>query len=456
MHAATARGARAAEGSDRRVAPAGRDGEPARRRRRGVRDGRRAERLRTLNEQLLDVPDGFTSTRSSAPARAAPRRRSTRAASTGARPRRSRSRRSLVEGIPVRLTGQDTERGTFSHRHLVLHDAETGERWTPIQHLADAHGVIRGATTRRSPSTRARLRVRLLGRRAATRSCCGRRSSATSPTARRSSSTSSSSSGLRSGSRRRGLTLLLPHGYEGNGPEHSSARLERFLQLAAQDNIRIANCTTPAQYFHLLRRQALDADRAAARRDDAEGPAAAEGGVLDARRPRRGLVPPGARRPDGRAATRSRGSSSARARSTTTSSATRRAPTRDASPSRGSSSSIRSRSTPSASWSRGYPNLQEIVWAQEEPQNMGAVALDPPPARACGGRRAAALRRPALARVTVARATRRPTGSSRTGSLGTRFLSGRLAFAAAAGGLSRSSGPCLRAAPGELPPLGGR
>src|SRR5216117_1508814 len=55
------------------------------------------------------------------------------------------------------------------------------------------------------------------------------------------------------------LTLLLPHGYEGNGPEHSSARLERFLQLAAQDNIRVANCTTSGQFFHLLRREALDA-----------------------------------------------------------------------------------------------------------------------------------------------------------------------------------------------------
>ena len=55
------------------------------------------------------------------------------------------------------------------------------------------------------------------------------------------------------------LTLLLPHGYEGNGPEHSSAKLERFLQLAAQENIRVANCTNAAQYFHLLRRQALDA-----------------------------------------------------------------------------------------------------------------------------------------------------------------------------------------------------
>src|SRR5262249_59245796 len=65
--------------------------------------------------------------------------------------------------------------------------------------------------------------------------------------------------GLSKGRESTRLTLLLPHGYEGNGPEHSSARLERFLQLAAQENLRIANCTTSAQYFHLLRRQALDA-----------------------------------------------------------------------------------------------------------------------------------------------------------------------------------------------------
>ena len=79
------------------------------------------------------------------------------------------------------------------------------------------------------------------------------------------------------------LTLLLPHGYEGNGPEHSSARLERFLQLGAQENIRIANCTTAAQHFHLLRRQALDATARPLVVMTPKGPAAPPPGVLDAR-----------------------------------------------------------------------------------------------------------------------------------------------------------------------------
>ena len=122
------------------------------------------------------------------------------------------------------------------------------------------------------------------------------------------------------------LTLLLPHGYEGNGPEHSSARLERFLQQGAQDNIRIANCTTAAQFFHLLRRQALDATARPLVVMTPKGLLRLRAGVLDAR----GALASGSFQPvipdhDRRRRTCA-GSSSAAARSTTTSSATARAP----------------------------------------------------------------------------------------------------------------------------------
>ena len=165
------------------------------------------------------------------------------------------------------------------------------------------------------------------------------------------------------------LTLFLPHGYEGNGPEHSSARLERFLQLAADDNMRIANPTTPAQHFHLLRGQAWPA-APPARGDDAEGPAALKDAAstlddlltaLPARDRRPGaadwnedisrLVLCSGKIYYDLSATRARGATS------------RDRPHRAAVP------------VPAAELAEllaGYPELETVVWAQEEPKNMGA------------------------------------------------------------------------------------
>jgi 2-oxoglutarate dehydrogenase E1 component len=217
-----------------------------------------ADRLRELDAQLLRVPDGFVVhpklTRQL-------ERRSEALAASGIDWGQAEALAfaSLVcEGIPVRLTGQDTERGTFSHRHLVLHDAETGERYAPIQHLPDAQASLE---VHNSPLSEY--------------ACLGFEYgySVAAPEALVLWEAQFGDfvngaqilvdqflvSGLSKWGQTSRLTLLLPHGYEGNGPEHSSARLERFLQSAAQENVRVCNCSTSAQYFHLLRRQALDA-----------------------------------------------------------------------------------------------------------------------------------------------------------------------------------------------------
>ena len=216
-----------------------------------------ADRLRALNEELLRVPDGFTVN----PKLAKQLERRNGALEEGGidwgQAEELAFASLLVEGIPVRLTGQDTERGTFSHRHLVLHDAENGQAYAPIQNLSEAASSFE---IHNSPLSE--------------EACLGFEYgySVAAPEALVAWEAQFGDfvngaqvaidqfmvSGLSKWGQTSRLTLLLPHGYEGNGPEHSSARLERFLQLAAQENIRIANCTTAAQYFHLLRRQALD------------------------------------------------------------------------------------------------------------------------------------------------------------------------------------------------------
>ena len=215
------------------------------------------ERLLALNEQLLRVPEGFEIHPKLI--RQLERRRDALGEAGGidwAHAEALAMASLLVEGVPLRLTGQDSERGTFSHRHMVLHDAKTGRTYAPVQHLDDAQAPLE---LHNSPLSET--------------ACLGFEYgySHEAPEtlvmweAQFGDFANGAQviidqfivSGLSKWGQSTRLTLLLPHGYEGSGPEHSSARLERCLQLAAEGNIRVANLTTPAQYFHLLRRQAL-------------------------------------------------------------------------------------------------------------------------------------------------------------------------------------------------------
>ncbi|MFP5380404.1 MAG: thiamine pyrophosphate-dependent enzyme, partial [Vicinamibacteria bacterium] len=161
----------------------------------------------------------------------------------------------LAQGIPIRFTGEDVGRGTFSHRHAVLSDAVTGARHVPLQALPQARASFEIHNSALSENAVLGFEFgyniqephRLVIWEAQYGDFVNGAEIIIDQFI---------IAGLAKWRQTSRLTLLLPHGYEGQGPEHSSARLERFLQLSAQDNLRVANCTTAAQYFHLLRRQA--------------------------------------------------------------------------------------------------------------------------------------------------------------------------------------------------------
>jgi 2-oxoglutarate dehydrogenase E1 component len=216
------------------------------------------ERLRELNASLVRLPDGFTVHRK------LERVREKRPTILDASDERTVDWAAaeelafasiLADGTSIRLTGEDVERGTFSHRHAVFHDASSGANYAPLQHIPQARAAFE---IHNSPLTENALigfefgyNIQEPTRLVIWEAQYGDFINGAQTMIDEYVVSARGKWGLRPS-----LVLLLPHGHEGQGPDHASARPERFLQLAADINMRIANCTTAAQYFHLLRRQA--------------------------------------------------------------------------------------------------------------------------------------------------------------------------------------------------------
>jgi 2-oxoglutarate dehydrogenase E1 component len=342
-----------------------------------------AERLEKINASLLAYPAGFTLHKQLA--KTLERRRDAlgsgkidwghaEALAFGAL---------LEDGIGVRLSGQDAERGTFAHRNAVVHDVEKGETYVPLAQLPGAKGRFE---IYNSPLSETAVMGFEYGFSTAApkdlvlwEAQYGDFVNVAQPIIDQFISADRAKWGQRSG-----LVLLLPHGYEGGGPEHSSARLERFLQLCAEDNMGVAYPSTPAQYFHMLRRQGMRADRkplvlmqpksllrlpaAASRLEELAGGSFQP--VIDdvAVAPRRGdvrrLVLSTAKMYYDLLAVRGNRSDVALVR------------VDELYPWPGDAL---------ASIVDAYPNLEDVVWAQEEPKNMGAWTYVAPQLRVATG-----------------------------------------------------------------------
>ncbi|HZO07052.1 MAG TPA: multifunctional oxoglutarate decarboxylase/oxoglutarate dehydrogenase thiamine pyrophosphate-binding subunit/dihydrolipoyllysine-residue succinyltransferase subunit, partial [Solirubrobacterales bacterium] len=312
-----------------------------------------ADQLAKLNEELLRVPESFTVHRKLR----RPLSRRTNALEPGAggidfgHGEALALSSLLTEGVHIRMTGQDTERGTFSHRHLVLHDENTGLEYTPMQNLDEAKAPFE---LHNSPLSEIACLGFEYGYSAANPSALVIWEAQFGDFANAAQVIIDSFivSGEAKWGQTSRLTMLLPHGYEGSGPEHSSARIERFLALGAEGNIRIANPSTAGQYFHLLRHKGaasrladltsgtfqfvLEDPRATDRKDQIERLVLCSGKIyydMDGHERREDAVSVAIARvellyPFAKEQIRELIAS--------------------------------------------YPNLKEIVWAQEEPQNMGA------------------------------------------------------------------------------------